>query len=122
MKNNDIPELRNMGPKLVIVRRNSGKSQEKFAADYGVTQGTMSKYENGHTKLPVELMARICKDYTLNPNYFFDWDVETRKKLELPPNFLFEPERIVAFVGKCIEVALGEDDAKKDQLIAILFR
>ena len=57
MKNNDIPELRNMGPKLVIVRRNSGKSQEKFAADYGVTQGTMSKYENGHTKLPVELMA-----------------------------------------------------------------
>jgi len=122
MKNNDIPELRNMGPKLVIIRKSSGKSQEEFAADYGVTQGTMSKYENGQKKLPVVLMARICKDYKLNPNYFFDWDEETREKLELPPNFLFEPERIVAFVGKCIEVALGEDNAKKDQLIAILFR
>lgn len=109
MKNNKLPELRNLGSKIEDIRKSSGKSQERFAADYGVAQGTLSKYESGQTNPPVALLVLICRDYRINPNYFFDWDDETLKRMGMPPqskweNIFRDPEVFKELICKWIDV------------------
>lgn len=113
MKNYNLPELRNIGHKIEDIRKSSGKSQEQFASDYGIAQGTLSKYENGQANPPVALLVYICRDYMINPNFFFDWDEETAEKMGMQPrsrweNIFRDPKLFKEMVCKWIDIMAGE--------------
>lgn len=47
--------------KLKVVRMQAGISQEKLAAEFGVTKRTIINYESGQTIPPIDMLPKIAK-------------------------------------------------------------
>lgn len=55
---------------LRLVRESSGKSQEDFAALFGLQQAIWSKYETGHAEPAAETVARLCAETGYETAFF----------------------------------------------------
>lgn len=55
--------------KIKIVRQKMNKTQQQFAAMFGIQQGTYSDYERGRTPLPYSLVKELLTEHKLN----IDW-------------------------------------------------
>ena len=56
----------NMGKHIRAIRKKLELSQYKFWERYGVDRIRASRYERGITKIPLELLVQIAKDYNLS--------------------------------------------------------
>ena len=48
---------------LRAARLNAGMTQTEAAKVAGVTVGTMSRWERGETKIPANVLAKLCDAY-----------------------------------------------------------
>ena len=68
--------MNTVGFKLKKLREQSDISQEKLALELDVSQGYLSKIENGAIeKLDFLFMQKVCEFFQVEPNYF--WENET---------------------------------------------
>lgn len=50
-----------LGKRLVALRKERGSDQSEFAAALGMSQGQLSRYENGRADLTVVRLDQICR-------------------------------------------------------------
>ena len=50
-----------LGQRIALLRKERGISQVKFSADLGIAQQTLSNYEGGQLRCPVELLLKISE-------------------------------------------------------------
>lgn len=43
---------------------------EQLATDIGMSSRTFGSYERGESKVPLELLTKLCEKYSLNPEWF----------------------------------------------------
>lgn len=55
---------------LRLVRESSGRSQEDFAALFGLRQAIWSKYENGNAQPTAETLSHLCARTGYEPAFF----------------------------------------------------
>ena len=50
-----------LGQRIAVLRKERGISQVKFSADLGIAQQTLSNYEGGQLRCPVELLPKMSE-------------------------------------------------------------
>lgn len=58
-----------MNERLKIIRKNSGLTQEAFAAELGATRGMIAKYESGLVVPDQTMRMLICQRFNVNPDW-----------------------------------------------------
>jgi len=64
-------ERRRLGKQLRNIRRLANKSQEQLAADLGVRQATISRWEAGISLPPLDVVAAYCRTCGCKPDEIF---------------------------------------------------
>lgn len=60
--------------KLKEARKASKMTQGEAAKKLGITNTTLSNWENDVSKPDVDMIKKICKLYKVNPNDLYDWE------------------------------------------------
>lgn len=60
-----------IGEKIRNVRKACKLTQMQFAMRLHMAQQTLSRYENGISTVPNEILAGIAKEFNISLNYFF---------------------------------------------------
>jgi transcriptional regulator with XRE-family HTH domain len=71
-------------------------TQNKFAELIGVTQNFVSRIEKDETDIPTDCLARIIKEFKINPNWLLFGEgemqgssqVQTQTQFALPPGYV----------------------------------
>ena len=61
-----------IGEKIRNIRKLNKMTQDKFAGKIHITQQTLSRYENGITSIPYNLLFGISIEFRVPMGYFFD--------------------------------------------------
>jgi transcriptional regulator with XRE-family HTH domain len=65
--------MNSVGFKIKRLRERKNISQEEFADKLDISQGTLSKIENGTVeKIDFLFMQKVCDYFEVDPNYFLD--------------------------------------------------
>ncbi len=59
MQSDDDSFNKTLGQRIALLRKERGFSQVKFSAQLGIAQQTLSNYEGGQLRCPVELLLKI---------------------------------------------------------------
>ncbi|WP_272682020.1 helix-turn-helix domain-containing protein [Providencia sp. PROV129] len=62
---------KNVGVKIKKIRKNSKVSGLNLAKFIGISQQQLSKYENGHSDIPISKIMLIALYFSVDVNYFF---------------------------------------------------
>lgn len=62
---------REIGEKIRNVREVCNLTQTQFANRLHMAQQTLSRYENGKSTVPNEILAGIAQEFDISLNYFF---------------------------------------------------
>ncbi len=95
-----ISDKRNIGNKLLIIRKKSGLTQAEVAEAAGLSDRTYADIERGTVNMRTETILRICKALHITPNEI----LTENSSLELKQNEIFE--RLAACPAKERETAL----------------
>lgn len=66
--------------RLSELRQREELSQAALAADYGVTEQTVSRWERGTTAIPDEAKRSLCEKFDVSVEYLMGWDREPLEK------------------------------------------
>ena len=59
-----------LGEKIIKKRKECGYSQEEASEKLGISRDSISRYENGASRIPVEVLARMSFLYETSMDYF----------------------------------------------------
>lgn len=111
--------MKTIGEKLLILREERNLKQKELAELAGITEATLSRYENGKREPKGEIISRLAKvlnvttDYLLNDE---DCNKKTDTYLDINTNELFVDQLINGYKDKNINLdSLSEEE--KAQLI-----
>jgi transcriptional regulator with XRE-family HTH domain len=60
-----------VGQRLCLLRKSAGVSQQKLAAQLGVTYQQIQKYEGGTNRVSTALLLRVAQSFGVPLDYFF---------------------------------------------------
>jgi transcriptional regulator with XRE-family HTH domain len=60
-----------VGQRLCLLRKSAGVSQQKLAAQLGVTYQQVQKYEGGTNRVSTALLLRVAQSFGVPLDYFF---------------------------------------------------
>src|SRR5437867_3593751 len=80
---------------LILARESQGMNQQELAQAISVTQGKISKYENGMLQVSDDDLERLAKVLGFTPDFFF----QTDKVYGLGSSFLFHRQRKSVPIG-----------------------
>lgn len=63
--------------KIKNARLSCNMTQTEAAKRLGITNTTLSNWENAVSRPDVDMLKSICDLYEINPNYLYDWGIET---------------------------------------------
>ena len=69
---------RSLGDRLRILRRN--RTQKEFAAQYGIPQGTLSKFEQGKLEPGIDFLTEVSKREEVPINWILTGETDDRIK------------------------------------------
>ena len=111
--------MKTIGEKLLILREERNLKQKELAELAGITEATLSRYENGKREPKGEIISRLAKILNVTTDYLLN-DEDSNKKidtyLDINPNELFADQLINGFKDKNINLdSLSKEE--KAQLI-----
>ena len=65
-----------IGHKICEIRKMNRMTQVVFARKVHLTQQTLSRYENGRTPIPNEVIENIAREFNIPVNYFFEITID----------------------------------------------
>lgn len=68
---NAIPNKKELGKKIKMIRKQKNLTQEKLAKILNTTHSAISAYENGVTLIPTLFLFEICKITNTSMNWYF---------------------------------------------------
>lgn len=89
------------------LRSQLGTSQQKVADDLTITRGRYSKYEDGATEPPLELLLKISRYYHVSIDLLVSVDlrkISLKEIMELPDNRILLPVKVDSFGEHKIEI------------------
>ncbi len=63
-----------MGKRLRNIREESGMRQREFAKEINVSQQTLSRYENGQSVIPYEVLINVVDKFDVSVEYVLDME------------------------------------------------
>ena len=69
---------RSLGDRLRILRKN--RTQKEFAAQYGIPQGTLSKFERGKLEPGIDFLTEVSKREEVSINWILTGEMDDRVK------------------------------------------
>ena len=57
------------GERIRLIRRDQNLSQEDFGQQLGLSRQTINAYENDRVRPSLDVIAKICDSYTIDPNW-----------------------------------------------------
>lgn len=85
-------DFRQIGNKLLEIRKQSGATQHEIAAKAEISERTYAEIERGNTNMRVETLLRICKALKISPD-----DILTADK----PKLAARQEEIFSRLDAC---------------------
>ena len=110
--------LANLGSRVALIRKQTGKNQIEFAEHLGVSQSAFKNYERGASEPSVSLIVRLCEEFKVSA----DWLV-LGHGAESPKALYAELERAVTKVRRWAEgFPVPVPPEKESQLVSLLLR
>src|SRR5690554_1608868 len=89
------------------LRGQLGYSQQRVADDLTITRGRYSKYEDGPTEPPIDILVKISRYYHISIDLLVSVDLRKynlKEILELPDNRILLPVKVDSYGENKIEI------------------
>ena len=76
-------DSKSVGEKIRDIRKKNNMTQVKFAERLHMTQQTISRYENGNSPIPNDVVENISKEFCVPFSYFLGIDTDNFSEDEM---------------------------------------
>lgn len=113
--------MQKIGNRLRALRDSTGFSQAKLAKEFGITQSSLNRYENGQSTPTVEIFRKYADYFNVSMDYIF-------ARTEHPEgiNYKFEPrntaenENLKQFIEMCFDPESPLNGRLKESLFRMM--
>ena len=86
------------GDKLKLLRKQKNLSQNDLAITLGISQNSLSRYENGERIMDVEKLAELCSVFEISADYMLGFQsipLLSESSLNVPHNLSLEQKKLL---------------------------
>ena len=91
--------MKEIGARLVQLRKEAGLTQQEVAGHLGMTKGTVSNYEQGLRSPSPDALVKFAKEFHVTVNYLLGMD-DRQYKLDMSGL----DEESIAFLNSAVEI------------------
>ena len=113
--------MKEIGKRLRMLRDNIHVSQDRLAKEFGITQSSINRYENGQTTPTVEIFRKYADFFDVSMDYIFArTDNPAGKAYGMHAKLTPEKEEMRRFIEMCFEPGTKMNKELRLQVVKML--
>ena len=113
--------MKEIGKRLRMLRDNIHVSQDRLAKEFGITQSSINRYENGQTTPTVEIFRKYADFFDVSMDYIFArTDNPAGKAYGMHARQTPEKEEMRRFIEMCFEPGTPAAAKLKESLYRLM--